>query len=29
MKPASTMLEVSAFLDPELLIEIEATAIVD
>ena len=29
VKPASTMLEVSAFLDPELLIEIEATAIVD
>ena len=29
VKPASTMLEVSAFLDPRLLIEIEATAIVD
>ncbi len=29
VRPASTMLEVSAFLDPELLIEIEATAIVD
>ena len=29
IKPASTMLEVSAFLHPDLLIEIEATAIVD
>jgi len=29
VKPASTMLEVSAFLHPDLLIEIEATAIVD
>lgn len=29
IKPASTMLEVRAFLDPELLIEIEATAILD
>ena len=29
IKPASTMLEVSAFLDPELLIEIEATAILE
>ncbi len=29
VKPASSLLEVSAFLDPRLLIEIEATAIVD
>ena len=29
IKPASTMVEVSAFLDPEYLIEIEATAVCD
>ena len=29
IKPASTLLEVSALVDPEMLVEIEATAILD